>query len=169
MFSEDGWLNTGDVVAVLPNGALKIIDRANNLFKLSQGEYIAPEKLQNIYSQVPIVSQMCVYGDSTRDYLTAIVVPDMTHVEYWVIQNNVEITADLFENNALKEHIVQELCRKHCEFKLTGLERIKKVHLTSTSFNQENGMATPTMKIKRYNVIKHFEKEIQEMYKENED
>ncbi len=49
VLSDDGWLSTGDVVEVQPNGALKIIDRAKNIFKMSQGEYIAPEKLQALY------------------------------------------------------------------------------------------------------------------------
>eukprot|EP00347_Sterkiella_histriomuscorum_P022663 403337627 len=167
MLSEDGWLNTGDVVSVLPNGALKIIDRANNIFKLSQGEYIAPEKLQNIYSQVPIISQIYVYGDSSRSYLVAVAVPDMTQIEYWVISNGLEMTHDILENEDLKIFILRLLCKKHCEFKLSGLERIHKVHLTSTSFNQENGLVTPTMKLKRYNMREFFAKEIQEMYSED--
>ena len=63
-FSEDGWVCSGDVGTVFPNGAIKIIDRAKNIFKLSQGEYIAPEKLENIYAQCPIIQQIFIYGDS---------------------------------------------------------------------------------------------------------
>lgn len=48
-FTEDGWINSGDVVLVNPNGSIQIFDRAKNIFKLCQGEYIAPEKLENVY------------------------------------------------------------------------------------------------------------------------
>jgi long-chain acyl-CoA synthetase len=63
-FDEEGWLRTGDVGMIYPNGSVKIIDRAKNIFKLSQGEYIAPEKLENAYIQSPFIQQIFVHGDS---------------------------------------------------------------------------------------------------------
>jgi len=75
-FSEDGWINSGDVSVILPNGNIKIIDRAKNIFKLAQGEYVAPEKLENIYVQAGLVGQIFVYGDSLQSFLVGIVVPD---------------------------------------------------------------------------------------------
>ena len=72
----DGWLLSGDVGMVYPNGTIKIIDRSKNIFKLSQGEYLAPEKLENAYIQSPLILQIMVYGDSNKSSAVAIVVPD---------------------------------------------------------------------------------------------
>ena len=79
----DGWLLSGDVGQVYPNGTIKIIDRSKNIFKLSQGEYLAPEKLENAYIQSPLVTQIMVYGDSFKNCAVAIVVPDEASMATW--------------------------------------------------------------------------------------
>jgi long-chain acyl-CoA synthetase len=61
---KGGWVHTGDIGMFLPSGALKIIDRKKNIFKLSQGEYIAPDKIENKIAQSGLVQQIFVYGDS---------------------------------------------------------------------------------------------------------
>ena len=82
-FDKDGWLRTGDVGVIFPNGAVKIIDRAKNIFKLSQGEYIAPEKLENVFIQSPFLQQIFVYGDSLQSYLVAIGVVEPAQIKKW--------------------------------------------------------------------------------------
>ncbi|CDW80102.1 long-chain-fatty-acid--ligase 5 [Stylonychia lemnae] len=166
LISEDGWLCSGDVVVILPNGNVQIIDRAKNIFKLSQGEYIAPEKLQNIYAQSVFIQQIYVHGDLKREYLVAVVVPDPDSIKRTATSKGIA-TDDynqLLNNSDIKKVVLDEMNKMATNFSLTGLERIKKVHLTSTTFNTENDLATPTMKVKRFNVKKYFEKELEELY-----
>mmetsp|Transcript_16606 Transcript_16606/g.14435 ORF Transcript_16606/g.14435 Transcript_16606/m.14435 type:complete len:341 (+) Transcript_16606:844-1866(+) len=73
---KDGWYHTGDIAKILPNGSVKIVDRRKNIFKLSQGEYIAPEKVENLYVLHPCVAEVWVNGDSTRDFCVVFVVPE---------------------------------------------------------------------------------------------
>jgi len=81
---------SGDVGQINPNGSLKIIDRAKNIFKLSQGEYIAPEKLENIYVQSSYLAQIWVHGDSTKDYCVMFAVVDPDQAENYAKQLGVK-------------------------------------------------------------------------------
>ena len=80
---ENGWFMTGDVVQVYPNGSVKIIDRSKNIFKLSQGEYIMPEKIENVFALSPLVAQSFLYGDSLKPATVAVIVPDMGKVKHY--------------------------------------------------------------------------------------
>lgn len=86
-FDPQGWFKTGDVAMIYPNGTAKIIDRSKNIFKLSQGEYIAPEKIENIFCLSPWIAQSMVYGDSLRSCCVAIVVPHADKVNQWAEEN----------------------------------------------------------------------------------
>ncbi|XP_018654615.1 long-chain-fatty-acid--CoA ligase, partial [Schistosoma mansoni] len=77
LIDKDGWLHTGDIGTWTKEGSLKIVDRCKNIFKLSQGEYIAPERLENIYQLSPLVEQIFVDGNSFYDFPIAVVVPNI--------------------------------------------------------------------------------------------
>lgn len=71
---------------IYPNGSIKIIDRSKNIFKLSQGEYIAPEKIEQMLINSPLIAQSIVYGDSFKSYTVAIIVPEESEVEKWALK-----------------------------------------------------------------------------------
>ena len=108
----DGWLLSGDIGQILPGtNALKIIDRKKNIFKLAQGEYIAPEKLESFYkSASPLINDIYVYGDSLQHYLVAIVWVEEDNLkkmgEQWKINDS-----NLAENQELKKALKNEFLR----------------------------------------------------------
>ena len=79
----NGWVHTGDIGTFTPSGCLKIIDRKKNIFKLSQGEYCIPDKIELKIAQSNYIAQIFVYGDSLQHVLVAIIVPDKPFLEKW--------------------------------------------------------------------------------------
>jgi long-chain acyl-CoA synthetase len=76
VMDKDGWLHTGDIGRWTERGTLKVVDRKKHIFKLAQGEYVAPEKIENIYSRSKYVAQSFIHGESLKTCLIGIVVPD---------------------------------------------------------------------------------------------
>ncbi|XP_013395507.1 long-chain-fatty-acid--CoA ligase 1 isoform X1 [Lingula anatina] len=164
---EDGWLHTGDIGEWTQNWSLKIIDRKKHIFKLAQGEYIAPEKIENIYVRSPLVAQMFVDGNSLQSCLVGIAVPDVEVLETWTKEQGIpgSTMTEWCSNKTLKEAILKDIQQCGKDSGLKSFEQVKDIYLFPELFSLENGMLTPTFKAKRAFLRKHFAQQIADMYK----
>jgi len=155
---------TGDVGLIYPNGSVKIIDRSKNIFKLSQGEYIAPEKLENIFVLSPFIAQSMVYGDSLKSNVVAVVIPEEAEVTKWQKEKGLGSADEVLKDPEFKKAIQESMLNLAKENKLSGLEKPKDIHLSSEAFTIENDQLTPTFKLKRNNAKKAYQEVLDAMY-----
>uniref|UniRef100_A0A668AR30 Long-chain-fatty-acid--CoA ligase n=1 Tax=Myripristis murdjan TaxID=586833 RepID=A0A668AR30_9TELE len=161
----DGWLHTGDIGKWLPNGTLKIIDRKKHIFKLAQGEYISPEKIENIYIRSEPVAQLYVHGDSLQSCLVGIVVPDPEVMPEWAKKKGMLGTyKDLCKNTLLKKAILEDLVRLGKANGLHSFEQVKNIYIHNEMFSIQNGLLTPTLKAKRPELKEFFKEKIENLY-----
>uniref|UniRef100_A0A8C1MHB1 Long-chain-fatty-acid--CoA ligase n=1 Tax=Cyprinus carpio TaxID=7962 RepID=A0A8C1MHB1_CYPCA len=164
----DGWLHTGDIGKWLPNGTLKIIDRKKHIFKLAQGEYISPEKIESIYIRSEPVSQLYVHGDSLQSCLVGVIVPDPEVLPSWAQKKGfVGCYDELCGNKELKKAILDDMVRLGKASGLHSFEQVKDIHIHKEMFSIQNGLLTPTLKSKRPELKEYFKTEIEQLYKTN--
>jgi len=164
---SDGWYHTGDIGTFAENGCLKIVDRVKNIFKLQQGEYIAPEKIENIYVRSKYVAQVFVYGNSYKSSLVSVIVPEEIVVYEWAKQNNIQDQdfASLCKNPELVKTILKDINQMGKTGGLKGFEQVREIYLHDELFSIENGLITPTMKSKRNELEKYFKAQLDDLYK----
>ncbi|ORZ22655.1 hypothetical protein BCR42DRAFT_406711 [Absidia repens] len=158
----DGWLHTGDIGVLDQAGRLIIIDRLKNIFKLSQGEYVAPEKIEGVYQKHELVSQAFIYGNSLQSSLVAVVVPDKDNFDRWAKDR--ADGQDIYRSDAVKAELLKTLVEFGKQNDLKGFEQMRAIHLSSEEFSIENDLLTPTFKLKREAAYKTYSKEIDDMY-----
>ncbi|KAH7620803.1 putative Long chain acyl-CoA synthetase 4 [Nannochloris sp. 'desiccata'] len=164
VLESDGWFHTGDIGELTPSGALRIIDRKKNIFKLSQGEYIAVEKVEGIYSREAAVEQIFVYGNSFESSLVAVVVPNVEAIRSWSSAGAGATAAQLCADPAVKAKMLETMTATAKEGKLKGFEQVRAVYLEPELFAVENELLTPTFKLKRPQLQKKYQAEIDAMY-----
>ncbi|XP_024391453.1 long chain acyl-CoA synthetase 4 isoform X1 [Physcomitrium patens] len=161
----DGWFHTGDIGEWQADGSMKIIDRKKNIFKLSQGEYIAVEKLENVYNQSAAVDAIWVYGNSFESSMVAVAVPNEQVLLDWAKSNGKkEEFAALCKIPEAQKFILSELSSTGKKSGVRGFEFIKGVLLDPQPFDMERDLITPTYKLKRPQLLKHYQKDIDALY-----
>ena len=162
---KEGYFHTGDVGRIFPNlgNGLKIVDRVKEIFKLSQGEYIIPAKLESVYSKSSFIQQIMIYGNSSMNNIIAIICPEKKHCAE-ALDISVEELVKNEENEQLKKLLINDLSKLATEAKFNGLEKVKYVLITFEGFTVNNSCMTPTMKIVRKKVELRFKDRIDKIY-----
>ncbi|KAI8374527.1 uncharacterized protein BYT42DRAFT_576678 [Radiomyces spectabilis] len=170
---EEGWYRTGDIGMIDEQGRLVIIDRKKHIFKLAQGEYIAPEKIENVYTRDPLIMQIFIHGDGLQASLVAIVVPDPEQLQNMarklLSKNEHHLPFDqLCQHPDIINGVQRKLVALGRADQLKGFEIPRAVYLESSPFSVDNGLLTPTFKVKRPVARTRYQDHIAAMYRDLE-
>lgn len=160
---REGWLHTGDIGEFDGDGYLRITDRKKDIIINSGGDNIAPAKVEGVLLLEPEIGQALVYGDR-RPHLVALIVPHQDFVRAFAKLNKVAPDlATLAEDPAFKAAIGEAVTRANR--KLSAVERIRKFHIMPDPFSIENGLLTPTMKLRRPLIIQQYQELLESLYR----
>lgn len=148
-------LSTGDVGQWDERGRLVVIDRVKNIFKLAQGEYIAPEKIESVLAKHYLVAQVFVYGHSLKATLVGIVVPDFETLRLWANSNGLAGKSDqeLCDSPEVQGTLLKELATFGRESDLKGFEILKNITVVSEQFTIENDLLVSNLSMQAYNTL----------------
>ncbi|BHF68383.1 hypothetical protein SprV_0301141700 [Sparganum proliferum] len=193
LLDSEGWMHTGDVAVWTEKNSLRIVDRCKHIFKLSQGEYIAPEKVETVYQGSPLISQVFVDGDAQQAFPVAIVVPELENLVERLNRKSKMANGHRQQSNGAvsasgepQEHFMvmgksmtaEQICRMEAAVNavledmtelgkargLKGFEQVRAIMLSPKAFSVENRMLTPTMKSARAVIRSEFASAIKALY-----
>ncbi len=161
---EQGYFHTGDIGELDSEGFLKITDRKKEMFKTSGGKYIAPQIIENKMKQSRFIDEIMVVGEGEK-MPAALIQPSFDFLREWARRKNIavgETNQELIEHPEVIDRIRQEL--EHFNESFGKWEKIKKFELTPDVWSIEGGHLTPTLKLKRRNVIEIYQKQYNKLY-----
>jgi len=172
---DDGWFRTGDIAEIDSMGRVKIVDRVKNVLKLAQGEYVSPERIENVYlANTNILAQAFVHGDSTQAFLVSVFGVDPVAfapfasavLKKTIKPDDLDAIKAAAKDNKVRKAVVKELDKIGKKNKFNSYEKVRAVHLEVEPFTIENELLTPTLKLKRPQSAKKFRAQIDSMYEE---
>jgi long-chain acyl-CoA synthetase len=162
---EEGWFHTGDIGEFVEGRFLKITDRKKEMFKTSGGKYIAPQVIENKFKESLVIEQVMVVGEGKK-FPSALIVPFEQGLKEWCSHKGLPFTnlSKALKMPEVQDKFAREVERMNQDF--AQYEKIKKFRLLADSWTIEGGELTPTLKLKRRNILKTYHDVIEEMYSE---
>jgi long-chain acyl-CoA synthetase len=164
---ENGWFKTGDIGKVDADGYLSVTDRKKELIKTSGGKFIAPQPIENSLKLSPLVGVAALLGDR-RKFPAVIISPNFTLLEQWARENKITFGT---REELVSHPKVQELYAEIVEGinkSLARFEKLKRVIVVPDEFTVDNGVLTPSLKLRRRVVEERYRKQIDELYNQAE-
>ena len=163
-FDADGFFHTGDA-GYMKDGELFLQERIKDLFKTSNGKYVAPQMVEGLLLVDKFVDQVVVIADQ-RKFVSALIVPEFGTLEDWANKNGVVYSSreELCENTTVREMMNERIMT--LQQQLAPYEQIKRFKLVSRHFSMENGELTNTLKLRRRVIYKNYAEDIDKMYEE---
>jgi long-chain acyl-CoA synthetase len=159
---RDGWFHTGDM-GQLDGDLLKITGRKKELFKLSTGNYVAPQMVENIMKESPFIEQIMVIGENEK-FCSAIISPNINHVRGWAKLHEIPELPDdeLISNESVIAKFGEEI--EELNFDIDPIMTIKKFVVVPEEWAPDTGELTPTLKLKRDFILNKYQAQIKELY-----
>ena len=164
VFDEEGYFRTGDA-GYMKDGELFLTERIKDLFKTSNGKYIAPQQVESLLLVDKFIDQVAVIADQ-RKFVSALIVPEFRLVEDWAREHHIAFSSreDLCANELVKKMLQERV--NTLQQQLAYYEQIKRITLLPHHFSMESGELTNTLKIRRPIINKNYQAEIDKMYEE---
>lgn len=162
-FTDDGYFRTGDAGHFTPDGALVLTERVKDLFKTSNGKYIAPQMMESRLAENKYIDEVAVIGDQ-RKFVTALVVPNLSQLRVWAKSKDIEAedSETLMQDKRVMSFIMSEI--EAYQKDIADFEKIKRITLLPHHFSIMNGEVTNTMKVRRPIVARNYADLIERMY-----
>lgn len=163
VIDTNGWFHTGDTAEITDKGLVKITGRIKSLFKTSFGKYVNPELIEAKFATSPFINSIIVCGEN-RQYPVALILPDFSCLKTWCASHKVPYTSDqeIIKDPTVLARIKKEIKKLNSDF--ADYEQVKRFQLVSEEWTPQNGLLSPTLKVKRKAVQAKYADEIEKLF-----
>lgn len=163
VIDKDGWFHTGDTGMFTPEGLLIVTGRLKSIFKTSFGKYVNPQLIESKFTESPFIENMIVLGENQK-FAAALIVPDFTYLKTWAQKNKIKYSTpqEMIEQPEVVKVMKQEIDKYNKFF--GDYEQVRRYQLLPDEWSQQNGMLSPTLKIKRKVIDERYKDRIEKLF-----